>query len=82
MNRRELLKLISMGALGHALDVDKLLWIPGQKTIFLPPVRPGMDISQIVAIELERILPKVRDLFTRDTVFYEHILKELDAPDT
>jgi hypothetical protein len=36
-------------ALGHTLDLDKLLWVPGEKTIFLPPepkiiretLRPG-----------------------------------------
>lgn len=36
MNRRELLKLLSLGVVGHTLDIDRLLWVPGEKTIFLP----------------------------------------------
>jgi hypothetical protein len=37
MNRRHLLKLLLTGAAGHVLDVDKILWVPGAKTFFLPP---------------------------------------------
>lgn len=36
MNRRQLLKLITFGVVGHTLDIDRLLWVPGQKTIFIP----------------------------------------------
>lgn len=40
MNRRSFLSLLGSGALGaaaHTLDLDRLLWVPGKKTIFLPP---------------------------------------------
>lgn len=36
MNRRDFIKLLSAGVVGYEMDVDKLLWIPGQKTIFIP----------------------------------------------
>lgn len=36
MRRRDLLKLIVSGVVGHTLDIDRLLWEPNRKTIFLP----------------------------------------------
>jgi hypothetical protein len=42
MNRRELLKLVGLGVVNHTLDLDKLLWIPGQKKIFIPS---GKELS-------------------------------------
>lgn len=37
MDRRSFMKLLSGGAVGMAaLDLEKMLWIPGQKTIFVP----------------------------------------------
>jgi hypothetical protein len=39
MNRRDWLKLFSTGVVGAmVLDPEQLLWVPGEKTIFLPPV--------------------------------------------
>lgn len=68
MNRRQLLKLLALGVVGHTLDIDRLLWVPGQKKIFLPAT--GISYADIVAIELERITPHIRTLFERDDVFY------------
>lgn len=37
MNRRDMLKLFTSGVVGAmVLDPEKLLWVPGEKTIFLP----------------------------------------------
>lgn len=36
MNRRSFLALLSAAAAGAVLDPERLLWVPGQKTIFLP----------------------------------------------
>lgn len=40
MNRRGFLKALLSGTAGavaaHTLDLDRLLWVPGEKTIFLP----------------------------------------------
>ena len=68
MNRRELLKLLLSGAAGYALDVDRLLWVPGVKKIFIPS--GNISISSIVDIELKRITPKMISLFERDDTFY------------
>ena len=39
MYRRDFLDLISIGIIGSTIDIDKLFWIPGQKTIFVPSLR-------------------------------------------
>jgi len=72
MNRREWFKLMMTGAAGLVLDPDKLLWVPGQKTIFIPSGR-SLTYSQIVSAEYERILPHIRTLFERDDIFYKTI---------
>lgn len=72
MNRRSLLKLLSTGVIGHTLDIDRLLWVPGQRTIFLPSLH-RLTTSEIVALEIERILPHLRVLFERDDTFYKLI---------
>lgn len=74
MNRRSFLKLIAAGAAAETLDLDKLLWIPGQKTIFLPTLREP-SISEILVLEYERILPEIARLFERDDTFYKIIKK-------
>lgn len=38
MNRRRFFESLLGGAIAaHQLDIDKLLWVPGEKTIFIPP---------------------------------------------
>jgi len=74
MNRRTLLRLLAMGVIGHTLDVDKLLWIPGQKKIFLPS--PGLSSSEILDIEFRKLIPMIRRLFERDDGFYELIARD------
>lgn len=36
MNRRAFFRLVGAGAAGLVLDPERLLWVPGAKTIFLP----------------------------------------------
>lgn len=72
MNRREWLRLVLTGAAGLTLDVDKLLWVPGRKTIFLPP-KWSLSNSQIIALEIERISEHIESLFDADDVFYKMI---------
>ncbi len=36
IDRRSFLRVLLAGAAGVVLDPEKLLWVPGQKTIFLP----------------------------------------------
>jgi hypothetical protein len=75
MNRRQLLKLLALGVAGHTLDIDRLLWVPGSKTIFLPSTNPSLSLSEIVAIELERIIPHLRTIFEREDTFYSSLKK-------
>jgi len=72
VNRREWLKLILSGAAGLALDPEKLLWVPGQKTIFIPSGKI-LTYSQIVSMEYARIIPHLNNVFERDDMFYKVI---------
>lgn len=67
--RREFLKLLALGAIGLELDVDKLLWIPGQKKIFIPSTR--IRFEEIIELEMKRILPLLHNFLTRDNLLYE-----------
>ena len=76
MDRRGFLRLLALGLVGSQVDVDKLLWVPGEKKIFLPtPSIYKLSDAQIVALEMERILPQIRTLFERDDIFYKFIEK-------
>ena len=61
MDRRGFLKRLFAGAAGVALapvlDLERLLWVPGEKTIFLPPVTEfGLVTPDWVTREALRIL--------------------------
>lgn len=61
MNRRGFLRLLATGMVAQTVDIDRLLWVPGAKTIFLPPHR-GLSIAQIVATTYPRVLAENRRL--------------------
>lgn len=48
MNRRGFLRALLTGTVGliagAELDLDRLLWVPGAKTIFLPPPAENFDV--------------------------------------
>lgn len=71
MHRRDFLKFLLSTPIALTLDVDKLLWVPGEKTIFIPPARSILNESAIIEAELARIAPFVHTLFDRDDVFYK-----------
>jgi hypothetical protein len=73
MDRRQLLKLLALGVVGHTIDVDRLLWVPEVKTIFIPTTKKVLSYSEIVALELERVLPKMKQLFERDEIFFANL---------
>ena len=57
MNRRNFLQLIASGSVGAmTLDVEKLLWVPGAKTFFLPPVPLRLLTVDYITRETLRIL--------------------------
>lgn len=64
-----------MGLVGHTLDIDRLLWVPGAKKIFIPSASQVrfFSSSMIVEIEMNRIASKLRLLFERDNTFYTTI---------
>jgi hypothetical protein len=45
MNRRLFLSTLGLAAAGMALDPERLLWVPGRKTIFLPAVQKGLTAT-------------------------------------
>ena len=48
MNRRAFLALFTAGAAGMALDPERLLWVPGAKTIFLPTIITGFSGPRVI----------------------------------
>lgn len=71
MDRRSFLKFLLATPIAAHLDVEKLLWIPGEKTVFLPPYH--ITEAQIVVSEWERILSLWTSMFERDDIFYNKI---------
>lgn len=63
MDRRRFLRWLGGTAAGaaaaHTLDLDKLLWVPGDKTIFLPP-HPAVAVT----MPLPHSVLQVGDVFT------------------
>jgi len=45
VNRRAFLGTLAAGLAGIALDPERLLWVPGQKRIFLPSPSPSLVTS-------------------------------------
>jgi hypothetical protein len=43
MHRRDFLKLLLSTPVAAQLDVEKMLWVPGERTIFLPPTIQAID---------------------------------------
>lgn len=74
--RKFLLSLAASGVAYHTLDLDRLLWIPGEKKIFIPSNTHRLTLSEIVAAEWARVLPHVRYLFDRDDTFYRKMLEK------
>lgn len=78
LSRRTFLRFLASGVAGTVasaeLDIDRLLWIPGTKTFFIPE-NPTLSMSQIVAIEWETRIFFHASLFDRDDTFYKILRK-------
>lgn len=65
MARRQFLQWLLRGAAGASVavtfDVERLLWVPGQKTVFLPPP-PVVSLAHLDDILKAVYLPAIRDL--------------------
>lgn len=81
MDRRSFLRILSGAIATSQLDVEKLLWVPGQKTFFLPTVTRVScpRYSDFVSLELERIARslKIQNIFDRDDIFYTALDEKL-----
>lgn len=68
MERRHFLRSITAGLAAAALDPEKLLWIPGQKTIFIPPPLRHITGTEILALQaayrrdMEKVLAIIREI--------------------
>jgi hypothetical protein len=77
LSRRSfLLSLIASGVAYHTLDLDRLLWIPNEKKIFIPSNTHALTLSEIVAEEWARVLPHIKYSFERDDTFYKEMLRK------
>ena len=48
MDRRHFLRVLAGASAGFALDPERLLWTPGAKTIFLPPVTRLLSTADVI----------------------------------
>jgi hypothetical protein len=72
MERRRFLQLVTSSAVSaYAFDLDKLLWVPGQKTIFIPPERKLIWAGEVAALEFQHTIDIVKRLFESDKLLYE-----------
>lgn len=84
MDRRGFLRSLLTGAAALTLDPERLLWVPGAKTISIPkaiePVSFGgvkivtcqwMPNSEIIFLQIEKIRPQLEELFTCSDVWSE-----------
>ena len=61
MNRRHFLQFAAAATAGLVLDPERLLWVPGKKTIFLPSVRQA-TATEVMALASDRL--RKGDVFT------------------
>jgi len=72
MDRRKFIQLLTTSAVGlYALDPDKLLWVPGEKTIFVPPLKQLIFASEISALEWEHTMDILKEVYDKDKLLYE-----------
>ena len=65
-SRRQFLRTLAAGLVGSTIDVDKLLWVPGAKKIFIPSpslmdIR-GVEYHYLALDELE-IYPDYKEIY-------------------
>lgn len=73
MDRRRLLKLLALGVVGLELDIDRLLWVPGEKKFFIPTGNLAQEFNRLIDLQVQRNLTELLQLFERDYRFFTMI---------
>src|SRR5438876_9425605 len=60
MNRRFFLSSLIASGLTAAIDPERLLWIPGTRTIFIPPPRLCTPVIYGIILDLETLICSVQ----------------------
>jgi len=75
MNRRGFLGSLAAAISAATLDPEKLLWVPGKKTIFVPPLNVNPTLDELNQITLKYITPGLLDTLFRPDLFTEYLRK-------
>jgi hypothetical protein len=86
VDRRSFIRSVLALATTSVLDVDKLLWVPGQKTIFIPTQRQvevissrvmriplAVNYSAIIELEMRKVASKIPSLFEHDELLFQRL---------
>ena len=79
-SRRGFLSFIGAALASATLDPERLLWVPGAKTISIPEPRDisSEDISsEVIAAMFEQVRPKLQELFSRDDAKFQRFFARL-----
>lgn len=66
MNRRQLLKFLLASPLALTMDVEQLLWTPGQQIVVPALPRGPFDYTMMDSLLKEIYLPVVTELLNQD----------------
>jgi len=62
MQRRNFLRLLTLGVTGHVLDLDKFLWVPGAKKIFIPLPQTYYNLRDALEVAKPGSIPLIINL--------------------
>ena len=76
VDRRSFLRRVfGAVAAGAVLDVDQLLWVPGAKTIWLPPAAP-VELNTLITPDW--VTREALALFQHQLTFVAHVTRHYD----
>lgn len=74
IDRRKFLQILGGSTASlYALDLDKLLWVPGGKKIFLPPEQRLIYASEVYMAEFSHMLDTLHEIYNSDNLLYKII---------
>jgi hypothetical protein len=76
MNRRGFLASLTGLLATASLDPERLLWVPGAKTIFIPPVMaPELSLDEINQLTLKYLVPGIADAMWSKSALMDHLIQ-------